>query len=99
MLNKTEIKKRIKENTDILKSYHVNRIGIFGSFVNGSPTKNSDIDLLVDFSETITLLQYVHLSDSITSILNSKVDIITVDGVKPYMKDNIMKEVEWIEGI
>jgi len=99
MLTKNDIKKKIQRNSDILKNYHINRIGIFGSYVKGTPSENSDIDLLVDFSETITLLQYAHLTDSMRNILNSRVDIVTLNGVKPYLKDSIMNEVEWIEGL
>jgi len=99
MLTKNDIKKKIQKNSAILKNYHVNRIGIFGSYAKGTPSENSDIDLLVDFSETITLFQYVHLADSMRNILNSGVDIVTLNGVKPYLKDSIMNEVEWIEGL
>ncbi|HPI91419.1 MAG TPA: nucleotidyltransferase family protein [Spirochaetota bacterium] len=99
MLTKNDIKKKIQKNSGILKNYHVNRIGIFGSYAKGTPSENSDIDLLVDFSETITLFQYVHLADSMRNILNSGVDIVTLNGVKPYLKDSIMNEVEWIEGL
>ena len=99
MLTKNEIKRKLKDNSNILKNYHVSRIGIFGSFVNGSAVENSDVDLLVDFSDTISLFQYVHLSDSITSFLNQKVDLVTVDGIKPLIKNKILNEVEWIEGL
>jgi len=99
MLSKDDIKKKLKENSTILKEFHVSRIGIFGSFINGNATEESDVDLLVDFSDTISLFQFVHLSDSITSFLNQKVDIVTVDGIKPLIKNQIMTEVESVEGL
>lgn len=97
MLTKSEIKRKIKENAHLLKEYHVSRIGIFGSYINGNPSEKSDIDLLVDFSETISLFEYVHLSDSLTSFLNQKVDLVTVDGIKPGIQNTIINQVEWIE--
>jgi uncharacterized protein len=99
MLTKEEIKNKLRQNVNILKEYNVNRIGIFGSYVKGNYTEKSDIDLLLGFSNTISLLQYVHLSDSITSFLNHDVDVITIDGIKPLLKDSILKEVEWVEGL
>jgi uncharacterized protein len=99
MLTKNEIKHKLQELSPVLKKYHVNRIGIFGSFVNGVPDEKSDIDLLVDFSDIITLFDYVHLSDSITSVLNKNIDLVDVDGIKPMIKDSILNEVEWIEGL
>ncbi len=86
-------------NSEILKGYNVGRIGIFGSFVNGNATEQSDIDLLVDFSDTISLFEYVHLSDSITNFLNRKVDLVEISGIKPIIKKKIMNEVEWVEGL
>lgn len=99
MLTKNEIKQILKNNSDILKKYHVSKIGIFGSYVNGNATENSDVDLLVDFSDTISLFQYVHLSDSITGFLHRNVDLVELNGIKPQIKSKIMEQVEWIEGL
>ena len=99
MLTKKKIEKKIRENADLLKKYSVSRIGLLGSYVKGNASKNSDIDLLVDFSGSITLFQYVNLVDSIASFLNHKVDLVIVNGIKPLIKEQIMNEVEWIEGL
>lgn len=99
MLTKNEIKNRIKRNADVLREYHVNKIGIFGSYVHETQKPESDIDLVVDFSDSVTLFQYVHLADSITGFLDQKVDLVTVDGIKPMIKEKVLKEVEWVEGV
>ena len=99
MLTKNEIKQRIKENSHILKQYHIGRIGIFGSYARGNATENSDIDLIVDFTDTISLFQYVRLTDSIAAVLDQNVDLVTIDGLKPRIQNTIMKQVELIEGL
>jgi uncharacterized protein len=99
MMTKIEIMQKLREHSPLLRQYHVSRIGIFGSFVNGMQNEKSDIDLLVDFSDTITLFDYVHLADSITSLMHKNVDLVEVDGIKPMIKDRILREVEWIEGL
>jgi hypothetical protein len=99
MLTKNEIKNRIRSNANILREYHVNKIGLFGSYVHETQNQASDIDLVVDFSDSVTLFQYVHLADSITGFLNQKVDLVTVDGIKPFIKEKVLKEVEWVEGL
>jgi predicted nucleotidyltransferase len=63
MMTKIEIKQKLREHSPLFKQYHVRRIGIFGSFVNGMQDEKSDIDLPVDFSDTITLFDYVRLAD------------------------------------
>jgi predicted nucleotidyltransferase len=98
-MTKEDIKRLLLENTDVLRKYKVNKIGIFGSYAKGKPRKRSDVDLLVDFEETIDLFDYVHLVDEIQTILKAKVDLATPDAIKPYIRSKVMSEVEWIEGI
>lgn len=98
-MTREDIKRLLLENTDILRRYKVNKLGIFGSYATGKARKRSDVDLLVDFEETIDLFEFIHLIDEIQAILKTKVDLATPDAIKPYIKDKVMNEVEWIEGI
>ena len=98
-MTKEDIKRVLLSNKKILKKYKVNKIGIFGSFATGRTKKKSDVDLLVEFEHMIDLFDFVHLNDEIQQILKSKVDLVTPDTIKPYIKLKIMKEVEWVEGL
>lgn len=98
-MTKEDIKRLLIENTDILRKYKVSKLGIFGSYVKGKARKRSDVDLLVDFEETIDLFEFIHLVDDIQAILKIKVDLATPDAIKPYIRSKVMSEVEWIEGI
>lgn len=98
-MKKEDIKKILIKNKEILKKYKVNRIGVFGSVVRGKTKKGSDVDLLVEFEDMIDLFDFVHLNDEVQQILKRKVDLVTPDTIKPYIKPKIMKEVEWIEGL
>ncbi len=99
MLTKNEIKKRIRNNSSLLRRYNVSKIGIFGSYARDKQDEASDVDILVDFSGSVTLFQYVHLADSISDMLDKKIDLVTVSGIKPFVKEKILSEVEWIEGL
>lgn len=98
-MTKEDIKKTLRANRDILRSYHVRRIGVFGSHARGRANKKSDIDLLVEFNKTIDLFDFIHLVDEIGSMLNAKVDLTTEDSLKPLAKPRVMEEVEWVEGL
>jgi len=98
-MTKEDIKKVLIRNKKILKKYKVNKIGIFGSFATGKTRKKSDVDLLVEFEDMIDLFDFVHLNDEIQQILKNRVDLVTPDTIKPYIKSRILKEVEWIEGL
>ena len=98
-MTKEDIKRVLVKNKRILKKYKVTKIGIFGSFATGKTKKRSDVDLLVEFEDMIDLFDFVHLNDEIQQILKSRVDLVTPDTIKPYIKPNILKEVEWVEGL
>jgi len=46
---KQDLMSAISENRDMIKSFGVNGLGIFGSFSKGTAVETSDVDLLVDF--------------------------------------------------
>ena len=98
-MTKDDIKRILLANKNILKKYKVNKIGIFGSYVSGKVKKKSDVDLIVKFNEIIDLFEFVNLIDEIQQVLKIKVDLVTPDAIKPYIRPKIMKEVEWIEGL
>ena len=98
-MTKEDIKKVLIRNKKILKKYKVNKIGILGSFATGKTKKKSDVDLLIEFDDMIDLFDFVHLNDEIQQILKSKVDQVTPDTIKPYIRPRILREVEWIEGL
>ena len=52
-MNQSEIKKVILSH---LKDYSILKVGIFGSFARGDNKKGSDLDILVEFKESPSLL-------------------------------------------
>jgi len=95
---KEEIKKILTENKDLLKSYRVKRIGLFGSYVKGQQREDSDIDVLVEV-EGLSLLDFVGLELRLSEIFGKKVDLVSIKALKPYIKPYILKEVEYLEGL
>jgi len=54
MLSKTELEEKLQEIKPVLADkFHVSRIGYFGSYGSGQQTNNSDLDLLVEFSQPV----------------------------------------------
>ncbi len=98
-MNKNEIKQKLVKQADLFNSYHISRVGLFGSFIHDSQHEKSDIDLLIDFKEPVDLFAYVNLVDKLSQSMNHRVDLVTVNGLKPALRNKILKEVEWIEGL
>lgn len=87
----------IREHLPELRDkYLVTSIGIFGSFARGEATEISDIDILVEFRETVDIFHFIRLQDRLTSILGRKVDLATPQALKPLIKDKILREVLYV---
>lgn len=92
-----EIKEIIaRHKADVIDKYKVSEIGIFGSFVRGEEKQRSDIDILVDFYEIPDLFKFIELEEYLHRLLRKKVDLIDKQGIRPELKDRILKEVIYI---
>jgi len=65
-----------------LKQYNPAKIGIFGSFARGENKKGSDIDILIEFRNSPSLLTLIRLGNELTDILGVKVDLVTTGAIK-----------------
>ena len=82
-----------------LKEFQPEMIGIFGSFARKENTKNSDIDILVRFKKSISLLQLINIEDSLSDKLGIKVDLVTEGAIKnKRLKTQIKKDLKVIFG-
>ena len=72
--------------------FSVGRIGLFGSFARESPGPGSDVDILVELLEP-TFDHYMDLKFFLEGLLDSPVDLVLYDTLKPRLKPIIDKEV------
>lgn len=72
---------------NICRENGVSKVGVFGSMVNGNPTVDSDIDLLIEFENRKSLLALVKLERELSTALERKVDVQTEAALSPYLKD------------
>jgi predicted nucleotidyltransferase len=88
-----EIKNELRENMPILRDkYKVKTIGLFGSYIRGEQSRGSDVDILVEFYETIDLFTFIELEEFLGEKVGVKVDLVMKDTLKPRIKDNILRE-------
>jgi uncharacterized protein len=90
-MNQSEIKNMI---LSYLKEYNPLKIGIFGSFTRGDNKKGSDIDILVEFKDSLSLLTLIKLENDLSEILAVKVDLVTTGSLKnKRIKKSIKKDL------
>ncbi len=76
----------------ILKSNKVTRAGIFGSYARGEDKENSDIDILVELNEDLSLLEVIRLKNLLEKTIKKKVDLVEYSLIRKELRDIILKE-------
>lgn len=93
---------KIKEIKDkmqpIAKNNDIAYVAVFGSVARGEDKPESDLDLLVRFSQPKSLLDFVALNDRLNKIFGRQVDLVTERALHPIIKQNIQKELVTIYG-
>jgi len=79
----------------LLKPTEVSFIGVFGSYARGDQQQDSDLDILVEFSKEISLLDLVGLEQNLTEKLGIKVDLVSRRSVNehlmPYIEHDLIQ--------
>lgn len=82
---------------DICRQNDVVKVGVFGSMARGDASEQSDIDLIVEFSQRKSLLALVALERKISAALGRKVDLLTEAALSPYLRERIMHDLQVID--
>jgi len=81
---------------NVLAPYRPTRVGIFGSYARNEEKQGSDLDILVNFSKSISLLDLVGLEIELSERLGIKVDLVTERAVHPKLKNYINQDLKVI---
>ena len=93
------VPENIRDRTiEYLTENGAKRIALFGSYVNGEAGRESDLDILAEFSVRKSLLQLVRLERELSELVGIKVDLLTEASISPHLIDGIKKEMEVIYG-
>ncbi len=96
MITKTEILSKLTELKPMLyKDYAVKEIGLFGSYSDNSNTEESDIDILIELEKPIGW-KFFTLELFLENVFNKKIDLVTKNALKEQIKDQILKQVNFV---
>jgi predicted nucleotidyltransferase len=95
MTSKEFILSEMKQQKRELQNLGIVRIGLFGSYVREEQSEKSDIDILLEFEpEKENFDNYMSVYDILENLFrNEKVEIVTKNGLSPYIGPKILKEV------
>jgi predicted nucleotidyltransferase len=87
----------LEKKQDILKiaaEHGARNVRVFGSVARGEARADSDVDFLVDMEPGRTLFDMGGLLMDLRDLLGREVDVVTEQGLKPRIRDRVLKEAE-----
>jgi predicted nucleotidyltransferase len=91
-----EIEKTLCSNKGrLFYDYPIKSMAIFGSYSRNEQNNLSDLDILVDFNETIGI-RFIDLADELESIIGFKVDLVSKNGMKENYLHSIFKDLRYV---
>ena len=96
-MNLEEIERILAEHKkELYQKYKIKKIGIFGSFARGEQSKESDVDIIVEFEEVPGLIKFIEIEEYLSKLLGRKVDLVRKPAIRKELKDKILKEVVYV---
>lgn len=88
----------IRAHKEELSKYGIQRVGLFGSYARGNHSATSDIDILIDFEDDKENYDNLMAACDIFENMfeNQQVDIVTKNGLSPYIGPKILQEVLYV---
>ena len=92
---KTEILVRLQGIEPELRALGVRRIGLFGSFVKGRQSADSDVDLLLEFEPgEKSFDHFMSISIQLEETLQRTDELLTIESLSQNLCPHILKETE-----
>jgi predicted nucleotidyltransferase len=92
-VRREEVVRIIAAHQADLENYTVKRLSLFGSVARGEAGPQSDVDLLVEFSQPVGLFALAALQDYLERILGAPVDLGMEQNLKARVRETVLQEV------
>lgn len=93
ILNRDAIIDTIRRHLSICRErYHVHSLALFGSAARDEHTEESDIDLLVSYTQPPNSDDFFDLKFFLEDLLKREVDLVTEKGLRPAFRDSVLHE-------
>jgi uncharacterized protein len=70
----------------------MSNVRVFGSVARGEDTEDSDIDLLVDLADDVSLVELIGLERELSELLGRPVDVVPARGLTPAVARRVLAE-------
>jgi len=76
----------------LLRKYGILSASVVGSVARGQQTSKSDIDIVIDVIQPISLLTFARIKLELEEILQAKVDLIERTALKPRIRKYLLQD-------
>ncbi|MCB0729226.1 MAG: nucleotidyltransferase domain-containing protein [Ignavibacteriae bacterium] len=79
------------------QDFGVDKIGLFGSYLNNSQNENSDVDILIEVRKEFKKYNYYYeLKKFLETNIDKEVDIVYKDAINPLINMEIQKDIVYV---
>lgn len=75
------------------KDRGITYLGLFGSYARGEQKESSDVDLLVNFSRRISLLDLVNTERKLSQLIGVPVDLIPEKSLNKHVRPYVLNDL------
>ncbi|NWF89070.1 MAG: nucleotidyltransferase family protein [Ignavibacteriaceae bacterium] len=96
-MSRSELIKILKTlNEETRQKFRGRIVGLFGSYARGDQNETSDVDLLIEKEENISIFVLGGLKVFLEEKLNKRVDIVTTSALRKEIESQIMNELIYL---
>ena len=90
------LNKYTKKLNSFCKANKIKKLSLFGSYLKNTASKDSDVDLLVEFEEDTEygLVDIARIERELAEIIGKKVDLRTPEELSRYFRDSVVREAQ-----
>ncbi|HCE44755.1 MAG TPA: nucleotidyltransferase [Lentisphaeria bacterium] len=90
-----DVKLPIEKISEFCHKHRIKRMSVFGSALGKDFSPKSDIDVIVEFEEGVSVgLKFFSMENELTELIGRKVDLNTPGFLSKYFRDKVIMESE-----
>ncbi|MBI4498044.1 MAG: nucleotidyltransferase family protein [Chloroflexi bacterium] len=91
-MRRDEVLSIIRAHWSELQEMGVLSLSLFGSVARAEAGPDSDVDILVEVRRPMGFFRFFAIQEYLEQLLGRKVDLVTPSGLRPEMRDQILRE-------
>lgn len=96
MKREEAVKRLTMHRQKLTEQFGITSLAIFGSTARDEAADDSDVDVLVEFERPTSLFKLIRLQFYLEDLLDTPVDVGTVDGLRPRIREHVLAESVYV---